>query len=92
VLQKTLRETVVINEGGKRKKISKLRAAMKQLTNKAATGNMAALRQLIATTLFAERTITEESAPNEGLDKLDEKTVLSILERYQRDAEDENEE
>ena len=91
-LQKTLRETVVINEGGKRKKISKLRAAMKQLTNKAATGNMPALRQLIATTLFAERTITEESAPNEGLDKLDEKTVLSILERYQRDAEDENEE
>ena len=91
-LQKTLRETVVINEGGKRKTISKLQAAMKQLTNKAATGNMPAIRQLIPITLFAERTITEESAPNEGLDKLDEKTMLSILERYRRDAEDENEE
>jgi len=87
-LQKTLRETVVINEGGKRK----LQAAIKQLTNKAATGNMPAIRQLIPITLFAERTITEESAPNEGLDKLDEKTMLSILERYRRDAEDANEE
>jgi hypothetical protein len=92
VLQKALHEMVTINENGKRKRITKLEATMKQLTNKAATGDMRAVNQVISTTLAVERTITEESAGNEGLNKLDEKTMLSILKRYEKDASNENEE
>lgn len=92
VLQKALRERVTITENGKRRKITKLEATMKQLTNKAVTGDMRAMGQLISTTLSVERTITEESVANEGLNKLDEKTMLSILKRYEADARDENEE
>jgi DNA modification methylase len=43
---KALREKVVINEGGKRKTVTKLEAALKQLVNKAASGDLHALRQL----------------------------------------------
>ena len=92
VLQKALREMVTINENGKRRKITKLEATMKQLTNKAATGDMRAVNQVISTTLSVERTISEEPAANEGLNKLDEKTMLSILKRYEKDASNENEE
>jgi hypothetical protein len=92
VLQKALHEMVTINENGKRKRITKLEATMKQLTNKAATGDMRAMGQVISTTLAVERTITEESAGNEGLNKLDEKAMLSILKRYEKDASNENEE
>jgi len=92
VLQKALRERVTITENGKRRKITKLEATMKQLTNKAATGDMRAMGQLISTTLSVERTVTEESVANEGLNKLDEKAMLSILKRFEEDARDENEE
>ena len=46
VLVRTLREQVVINEGGQRKTVTKLEAAVKQLANKAASGDLGALRQL----------------------------------------------
>ena len=45
-LLKTLRERVVINENGRRKEITKLQAAVKQLVNKAASGALRALNQL----------------------------------------------
>jgi Family of unknown function (DUF5681) len=48
VLEKALQEKVVINENGMRKSITKLEAAVKQLVNKAASGDLAALRQLMA--------------------------------------------
>jgi hypothetical protein len=47
VLERTLREKVVINESGKRKTITKLEAAIKQLTNKAASGDLKALQLLV---------------------------------------------
>jgi Family of unknown function (DUF5681) len=48
VLEKTLHEKVVINENGRRKTITKLEAAVKQLVNKAASGDLRALHQLAA--------------------------------------------
>jgi hypothetical protein len=47
VLERTLREKLVINEGGRRREITKLEAAVKQLTNKAASGDARALRLLV---------------------------------------------
>jgi len=48
VLERTLQEKVVINENGVRRTVTKLEAAVKQLVNKAAAGDLAALRQLAA--------------------------------------------
>jgi Family of unknown function (DUF5681) len=48
VLEKTLQEKVVINENGVPRTVTKLEAAIKQLVNKAAAGDLAALRQLTA--------------------------------------------
>jgi hypothetical protein len=48
VLAKALQEKVVINENGVRRSLTKLEAAVKQLVNKAAGGDLAALRQLTA--------------------------------------------
>jgi hypothetical protein len=48
VLDQALREKVVINENGKRKIITKLEAGIKQLINKAASGELKALQLLVA--------------------------------------------
>ena len=48
VLERTLQEKVVINENGVRRTVTKLEAAVKQLVNKAAAGDLAAIRQLTA--------------------------------------------
>jgi phosphoenolpyruvate carboxylase len=83
VLEKTLREVVVINEGGKRKTITKLEAAVKQLVNKAATGDLNAFRQLRDLVRSAEdRTATSESEKPE-LTSDDQKVVESVLKRFE---------
>jgi hypothetical protein len=46
MLERALTERVVITENGKRRSISKLEASLKQLVNRAATGDLAAMRQL----------------------------------------------
>src|ERR1700681_3237276 len=48
VLERTLREKVIINENGQRKIITKLEASIKQLVNKAAAGDLRAIQQLAA--------------------------------------------
>src|SRR5690348_13625724 len=57
-LRQALREMVVVQENGKRKRIPKLQAIMKQAVNRAATGDPKATQQLIA--LF--RTFEKELA------------------------------
>src|SRR5712671_8034006 len=54
VFTKTLREKVVINEHGQRKTVTKLEAALKQLVNKAASGDLRALAQLVVLAQDAE--------------------------------------
>ena len=46
VLERTLLETVVVNEGGRRKTMTKLQATVKQITNKAASGDLRAAKFL----------------------------------------------
>jgi|GEM_PF-83697 len=82
VLQKTLRERVVINENGRRTIITKLEAFVKQLVNKAASGDLRAVSQLVGITLTVEQSAAEEMPPNEVLNALDTKVMFKILERY----------
>jgi hypothetical protein len=83
-LLKTLRERVVINENGRRKEITKLQAAVKQLVNKAASGDLRALNQLIGVMHYAEQRAAEETVPDEVLNEQDEQVMLTILKRYER--------
>jgi hypothetical protein len=93
VLERTLREKVVINENGRRKTVTKLEAAVKQLTNKAASGELKALQLLAALVRSAEERGNPGAAPNPGPDEYDEKVILSILNRMETinkgDEEDE---
>jgi len=81
-----LGEIVVVNENGRRKEITKLEAAVKQLVNKAASGDLRALSQLIGITPSAEQRAAEEMVPNEVLNELDQKVMLKILKRYEQGA------
>jgi hypothetical protein len=93
VLERTLREEVVINENGKRKTVTKLEAAIKQLTNKAASGELKALQLLAALVRSAEERGIQAAVPDSALEEVDEKVVLGILKRLEAtnkgDQEDE---
>lgn len=83
VLERTLREKVVINENGKKQIITKLEAAIKQVTNKAASGELKALQLLSALVRNAEERAIKTVAPNSTLDEVDEKVVRGILNRLE---------
>ncbi|MGB7726803.1 MAG: DUF5681 domain-containing protein [Candidatus Acidiferrum sp.] len=83
VLERTLREKVVVNENGRRKTVTKLEAAIKQLTNKAASGELKALQLLAALVRSAEERGSKTVTPNSTLDEVDERVVLGILNRLE---------
>ena len=85
VLERTLRERVVINEYGKRRTVTKLEAAPKQLVNKAASGELRALHLLSVLVRSAEERGISESASAPDLNESDEKIYLEILDRLGRE-------
>ena len=93
---KALREKVVINEHGQRKTITKLEAALKQLANKAASGDLRALTQLIALAQDAEVRQNVPSAQEPATSELDQEVMEGILRRFvntdeqQKEAEGKN--
>lgn len=85
VFQKTLRERVVINENGRRKTITKLEAAVKQLVNKAASGDMNAFRTLSNLAHSAEEQLAEEQPVTpKQLNDVDQKVMLNFLKRFEQ--------
>jgi hypothetical protein len=82
VLERTLREKVDTIENGRRKTISKFEAALKQLTNKAASGDLSALRLLSALVASAEERTSEANTSNPVHPEIDERVVQGILERF----------
>lgn len=83
VLIRTLREHVVVNEGGHRKTVTKLEAAVKQLANKAASGDLGALRQLFSVMDTVEQRSQEAATPMTSLDAADQEVVQKMLERFE---------
>ena len=83
VLMKTLREKVAINENGKRKKITKLEAYLKQLVNKAASGDLRAITHLSGMALTAaDQSAAVESLSAEPINERDQEVLTDILKRY----------
>jgi hypothetical protein len=83
VLERTLREKVTVNENGKKRTISKLEAAVKQLTNKAASGELKALQLLAGLVRSAEERALQVPAPDSALGELDQQVVFGILKRLE---------
>ena len=84
VLGRTMRERVVVNENGKRKSITKLEAAFKQLSNKAASGELKAVQLLSALVRSAEDRAVQATVSKSNLEEeVEEKVFLGILERFE---------
>ncbi len=81
MLIKTLREKVVINENGRRRTVSKLEAALKQLTNKGASGDLRALRLLLDLARDAEAKQDAGGEQNPVLGELDQEVIEGIMKR-----------
>jgi hypothetical protein len=89
VFLKTLREKVVINEHGQRKSVTKLEAALKQLVNKAAGGDLRAIGQLRDLAREAEEkqnTAANQQSP--AANDLDQEVMYGILQRLQQKDDD----
>ena len=82
VLERTLREKVIINENGKRQEITKLEAALKQLVNKAAAGDLRAVQMLTGLARSAEEQLPEDpvTKPSES----DRKVIENLMMRFER--------
>jgi hypothetical protein len=74
---------VVINENGRRKTVTKLEAALKQLTNKAASGELKALQLLATLVRSAEGREIHAPEQPETLRDTDRSVVLNILKRLE---------
>jgi len=85
VLWRTLQERVVVNENGVRRTVPKLEAALKQLVNQAASGDLAAIRQLTALAAF-----TQPEASGSGNESVladtDLKVISGVVKRIQQFA------
>jgi hypothetical protein len=84
VLERALQEKIVINENGVRRTITKLEAAVKQLVNQAASGDLRAMRQLSALAGSAEEKRID--SPTEQLDEDDQKVMEGVLKRFEKYA------
>jgi hypothetical protein len=86
VLGKTLQEKVIINENGRRKTITKLEASVKQLVNKAASGDLRAMHHLTALARFAEERSPEANTPTSVTAEVDQKVLRGIFSRFEQDG------
>jgi hypothetical protein len=83
VLERTLREKVIINENGRPRTVSKLEAAVKQLIDKATSGELKAFQMLSALVHSAEEREIQEPVANSTLNEVDEKVVFGIIKRIE---------
>ena len=85
VLERELKQRVVINEGGQRRTVTKLEAAIKQVVNKAAGGDLAALKLLNALVSSAEeRAVDELRREPQVMSENDQKVMQGVLQRLNR--------
>jgi Family of unknown function (DUF5681) len=79
LVMSTLNEPVTVNENGRRKTITKLRASLKQLVNKAAAGDARALQLLLRTA----RQIDQPDTPDRSMpiDEADRQVIGQVVAR-----------
>jgi Family of unknown function (DUF5681) len=83
VLMNSAREVVTVNEGGRRRSISKLEAMSKQLVNKAASGDPRATQLLMQMLQMFEGRF-ERTTPEAVIDEADERVVQQLFVRIRQ--------
>jgi hypothetical protein len=95
ILERTLEEEVIITRSGRRRTVTKLQAAIIQLTDKATGGDLKALQLLTSLLRSAEERGSQDIVPNSVNDDLDKKLISGILSRIsalnKEDSENANE-
>jgi hemerythrin-like domain-containing protein len=81
---------VVITENGHRRTVTKLEAAMMQLVNKAASGNLQALRLAAALTQLAEERIQKETSTTILGRDTDQELLQQLVQRFEITEEKES--
>ena len=82
VLERALSQTVVIVEGGQKKKVSKMEAAVQQLVDKAIAGDMHAFRVLSVLTQVLDDSASRPTSAE--LAEVDKKMLQSVVRRFER--------
>lgn len=83
VLARTLRDTIVIKEKGRRRTISKFEAALARLADKAASGNLRALQLCTALVRSVEERARNNAVTNPINDEMDQRVFLGLLKRIE---------
>jgi Family of unknown function (DUF5681) len=86
-LKAILREKVVINENGVRKSVTKFEAALKQLVNKSAAGDLRALPYLVVLAKEAESAENLPASDRTKLGELDKKILQGMVKRFRAEPE-----
>ena len=89
-LARTLKEPVVITEHGRKHTITKFEAAVKQLVNKAASGEARAIAHLLAVVQVVESQQVDAHNPaTQPLPEADQAVMARMLRRLTRQAQEE---
>jgi hypothetical protein len=88
LLGRTLAERVTVTENGQRRSITKLEAAVKQIVNKAASGDQQFSKQLLALVHVVEGRAEELAPPAPPLTDADRKVIEEIYRRITCKQED----
>ena len=81
MLEQILEEEVIITQNGRRRTVTKLHAAIIQLTDKATGGDLKAFQLLTSLLRSTEERGSQGVDPNSVSDDLDKKVVSGILSR-----------
>jgi hypothetical protein len=90
VLARALEEKVVINENGRRRTVTKLDAAVKQLVNKAASGDLVAMRHLMV--LASSTEDQSADSPEKRVTETDLKVMQGVLKRLEGCSQEDTDE
>ena len=83
VIIRALDAKVIINENGRRREITKFEAAITQLANKAASGDLRALGMVTALMQLAEERVQQEAVAKTYLQDADQQLLQGLMERLE---------
>ena len=92
VIMRALGAKVVINENGRRREVTKFEAAITQLANKAAQGDLRALNLVMALMRFAEERVEQDAVTTTHLQDADGRVLQGLMQRLEELKEQESNE
>jgi hypothetical protein len=88
VIMRALEAKVVMNESGRRREVTKFEAAVTQVANKAAGGDLRALNLITALMRSAEESVQQEAATTTRLQDVDQRVLQNLMKRLEATEEE----